>query len=348
MVNTKDSWLEANYFESSLLARKIVISIEDSVLVGKPIGGEPATLRWPVSALVQSKDDAGKIILECPPRPGKIELADDKNLASAPWRKQLPDHQHKSPIWKGIVWASICLFLGLFCLLSLPVIARNIPWSVEQRLFKSFEPYKASDYCERRSSAAREALAKLVARIYPIYPDDNSFPAEIHVVHEKEINAFAIPGGKIFVLDELIKKAESPEEIAGILAHEIEHVKQRHIMRTILERSFLALGLSIIVGEGGSADLLEFFMHAQYTKDQESAADEGALERLRDAKVSTAGIVSFFQRMEKESSAPSLLSDHPANEWRIKLFSQGAEGTFAPVLTNTEWISLEGICSGLR
>ncbi len=164
------------------------------------------------------------------------------------------------------------------------------------------------------------------------------FEFKFYVVNTLDPNAFAIPGGYIFVTTGLIVLADNEQEIAGVLAHEISHVTQRHVAQMI-ERSkrlslatLAAMVAGIIVGRGGAGTAAAVSMAQatagaltlKYTREMETDADQNGLHLLIKAGYDPSALVSFFNKLQKVSLAmapniPAYLLTHPATENRISL-----------------------------
>lgn len=339
-------WIKASYFEAGRASLAVEVNIIKYDLVVRALNSEEILFKWPLSSLTQTTNDKGIHILTWLPKPDRIEITDNYELKKAPWKKKLPAQLHNSHLSKGLLLTVFFALCGAVFVFILPILANKVPWKVEKYLFENFAPYKENSYCKSNNQPAMSAFQKIISRIHPIYDDDNSFPLEVHVVDSTDLNAFATPGGKIFILSPIIEEAESAEEIAGIIAHEIEHVKKRHILQTIFERIFSFIGISTIFSSdnSGAGSTLEFFMHAQYGQAQESEADQGALKRLVDGKVSVGGINNFFKRLESKGSVPTILSDHPSNKSRSELFLIAINSPSEPILNAEEWAALKQIC----
>lgn len=141
------------------------------------------------------------------------------------------------------------------------------------------------------------------------------------VAEQPGINAFAAPGGVVVVFSGLIDKARSPEELAGVLAHEIAHAELRHSLRTMLKSLGLrALTLAVfgdtsrVLGDA-AAGLTEL----KFSRDAEREADDHGFQRLLKAGVDPVGMVNFFELLEQETKAspPAFLSTHPDTAERI-------------------------------
>lgn len=242
---------------------------------------------------------------------------------------------------KGLLWLAATVLLAFTAAYGLPRLARATPWPVEKLAGRVLDGSRPE--CGAQRPASEAALRKLVARLYPLDAEDRSFPLSVEVVRSRQVNAFATLGGRVYVNDALLKQARSPEEVAGVLAHEIEHVKRRHVIEGVMSRLLTFGALSHVLG--GWNGLARTLLNLSYSRTQEREADEGGLERLRRAQVSTGGFASFFQRLSAEGgSVPALLSDHPGNAERQKLAERFAGGPSRPILTGAEWDSLKAIC----
>jgi Zn-dependent protease with chaperone function len=199
---------------------------------------------------------------------------------------------------KGLLWILGAFAAVLALYVSLPYLAKGVPWSAEKRAFAAMSPFIAEKTCNA-DAEANAVFQQVVRRIYPIYPGDKEFPVDAAVIRGKEANAFAFLAGRIYVYDALIRKADSPDELAAVLAHEIEHVKQRHIIQGLIQRmlgvyvwqiAFPTATLGGVTGLLAAADQLKF------SRMEEHQADEGALDRLCDAHVNALGFKRFFSK----------------------------------------------------
>lgn len=164
--------------------------------------------------------------------------------------------------------------------------------------------------------------AKTVNEIGRRLTQGEAYPFEWHVAESPAVNAFAIPGGHVVVFTGLIRAADSPEELAGILAHEIEHVAQRHTLKALVHNFGWQAVLAILLGEwGGGGPLGEFAAEMgrlTFGRSQESEADLKGLARLKKAEIDPDGIITFFEKFSKEEEIPiPLLSTHPASADRV-------------------------------
>jgi len=248
---------------------------------------------------------------------------------------------------KGLAWLAVSLCVGAALALGVPFLARHIPWSVEKRLASVPNGLPEIQVCDQGTHKEAAALfEKAVQRIYPVYPSDKEFPIQIKVIRGHTVNAFAFLGGQIFVYEGLLKQTESAEELVGILAHEIEHVRRRHIMQGVFVRLMTVGTLKLVFTGSGTMDpkLAGMLLNMHFSREQEQEADEGALQRLHDAKVDVAGFQNFFQRAENSTELPTILSDHPGNDARAQLAARFRVAPSVPIMSKAEWTLVKSMC----
>lgn len=172
------------------------------------------------------------------------------------------------------------------------------------------------------------------------------------VADSPQVNAFAMPGGYVVVYTGLLRAADSSEELAGVLAHEVQHVEMRHALKNMLHgmgwRALLAVALGDLSGGvwGGMAEQLGSL---SYSRDLERQADLGGLAALRRAGIAPQGLASFFTKLaHSEGQGIELLSSHPASETRLQALRQAiaAQGSYAAQPLPYDWSALQGTLSG--
>lgn len=176
-------------------------------------------------------------------------------------------------------------------------------------------------------------------------------PITLSAFDSEMVNAFAAPGGQIVIFRGLIDAAESADEVAGVLAHEIGHVAARDPTRIALRSAGSAGILALILGDvtGGTTVALagEYLLTSAYTRDAEAAADDFALDLLENARISAAGMADFFTRIAGDTDQmPEIMSSHPLSEMRAvrALARSGQQGPTEPALTDADWQALKAIC----
>lgn len=140
------------------------------------------------------------------------------------------------------------------------------------------------------------------------------------VLIDKDVNAFAAPGGVVVVHSGLIQAAESPDEVAGVLAHEVQHVELRHSLRNMIHAIGWAALLTVVLGDVSAIAgvLIHQAGTMRFSRELESEADMRGLEALHRAGLPAHGMVTFFRRLQREETGSvPLLSSHPATAERI-------------------------------
>lgn len=191
------------------------------------------------------------------------------------------------------------LFVGLPAL-SRP-LAHAVPIEVEARLGERSNRIVGwfTDECET-GETAQAALDRLGSRLYAV--SDSPFQYRVRIVDAGFPNAFALPGGHIVVTGELIDAMESPDELAGVLAHEAAHIARRHVMAAQLREMGFGVLLEFLIGGGSGAGqelartgaTLESLRHS---RGAEAEADDYALQYLAEAGLNPHGVADFFDRM---------------------------------------------------
>jgi Zn-dependent protease with chaperone function len=145
-------------------------------------------------------------------------------------------------------------------------------------------------------------------------------------------NAFALPGGSVLVLDDLVNLATNDEEILAVLAHEMGHIREKHALRHMLQASVVGLAMAWYIGDVNSllAVAPTVLLETRYSRDFERRADAFAAELLRGNGIPLSRLADMLQKLEaahqtvatekpvKSTEAMDYLSSHPNTEERIK------------------------------
>ncbi len=147
------------------------------------------------------------------------------------------------------------------------------------------------------------------------------------VLDEPSINAFAAPGGQVVVHRGLIAAAKTPEELAGVLAHEVQHIEQRHTLKSMINGLGVAALATVALGDvSAMAGMLAYQIGTlHYSRDLEAEADRLGLDALVRARIAPDGMAEFFRTLEKQAPQMpiALLSSHPATEARVAAIEAG-------------------------
>ncbi len=174
-----------------------------------------------------------------------------------------------------------------------------------------------------KEGPAVEAVQEITKRLVTAAPN-NPYTFDVTVVRSDVVNAFALPGGYVVVFTGLLKKAESPEEVAGVLGHELNHVLLRHGMERIVKTIGIMAVVTILVGDQqglvGLAKRLGIELATlKFGREQETQADVEGLRLLHRAKIPPDGMIRFFERLsENDKLQVEILSTHPMSGGRAE------------------------------
>lgn len=178
-------------------------------------------------------------------------------------------------------------------------------------------------------------VERVVERLEP-HAAVRGFDFRVRVVESETVNAFALPGGQIVVYTGLIERAERPEQVAGVIAHEMAHVTLRHGMRNVAHRAGLMLAVSLLLGDQSgwvelATDMAILAQSNDYSREQEAAADAEGVRMMIAARIDPAGLAEFFRALSEQegtelTGAMSWLSTHPDHASRIAHVRELSEG----------------------
>jgi predicted Zn-dependent protease len=182
------------------------------------------------------------------------------------------------------------------------VIADQVPTEWEEKLGQDYFQILFKESIKEPDPQMRKALDVISKRLLAAVPDQ-PYDFRIYVHPSKMVNAMALPGGTIIVFQGLINVTDSPEELAGVLAHEFQHVLKRHSTRGIIRSeaiNILAIMISgdsmmnVILQAGGMVEFLSF------SRKLETQADSEGMKMMLAAEVDPQGMVRMFEHLERE------------------------------------------------
>jgi beta-barrel assembly-enhancing protease len=216
--------------------------------------------------------------------------------------------------------------------------------------------------CENKPGLeATSAMVQALAEGQPDLP-----PISVEVYDIPIMNAFAVPGGRIIFTRELLKTADTAEEVTGVLAHEIGHVNYRHPEAQLVRIAGLQVLVSAMTGTNGgnlSSNAAGLAALLQYSREAETEADTYARETMVKSKIDPLGFKTFFEKILKLEKGEALSTDskgsdnsvfsklgkafstHPGTEDRIKLIAPLPQGVSpVRVMTDQQFQDLKNIC----
>ncbi len=230
------------------------------------------------------------------------------------------------------------------------IIAYRLPPSMSQQLGQ-YTLNTLDEWVFDTSRLDKSKQQELQA-LFDRYFSDSTYQMKLHFRYSEDVgpNAFALPSGDIVVTDDLVEIAGSDKEILAVMAHEVGHVEQRHILRRIIQDSFFVFIITMVTGDiasvsSGIIAAPAIFIEMAYSREFEREADQFALEFLREHEINPVYFSNIIWRMsnwkrvdeidkQDEDDGISVsynnkqigriiegyLSSHPAPEDRIRLF----------------------------
>ena len=292
-----------------------------------------------------------QIFFEHPQHPGWSIVSSDPQLLHDPVLRENPAFASKlravqksrtgipKPVIFGLGFLAICFGLLLLLILQrdriVNVIVDRIPLSWEEKLGDQvFEQVKTEGQI-LEDSEWEPKVRQITERLLPIV-EQSGYNFRFHIMDDTNVNAFAMPGGNVVILTGLLEAAESAEEVAGVLAHEIAHVTERHSMRQIVQSAGLWVIVSALFGDTSGVTALlmdgsQFLLRQSFSRDFEREADNQGWEYLIAAKIDPRGLTRFFETLKeiyegagagRLESSLAFLNTHPATDERIERLAE--------------------------
>ena len=324
------------------------------------LDGEDVIAAWPYADIRRADGPAGTLRTMCVSAPllARLEIRDP--ALAVDLERRCPSLDADLPGAKGVAvivgWSVAALVsIVLMVLFVVPLAADRltplIPYAVEKRIGevadKQVKVIFDGKQCENPAGMA--AFRKLVDMLRQA--GDVDATADAAVISNEIANAIALPGGKIYVFEGLLAKAENVDELAGVLAHELGHVKNRDGLRNLIYNGGTSFLIGLLFGDvtGSSAIIFasrELFQ-ASHSREAERTADQTTIDVMRKLGRSPKPMGQFLLRVtgKEKGKGLALISSHPLSEDRLaRMSQQDSSPTAPPLLTAEEWAALKAIC----
>jgi Zn-dependent protease with chaperone function len=318
---------------------------------------------WAYAKLRRTDDHNGHISLKRQPDTGERlsfeQEAEAALRAAAPalWRPRA--HGVESLRTLGALVAGAWT-LALAFLVGVPLAAEPIAGVIPPRYRSKIADISWSqvdaftDYCDDSDEGTR-ILNDLAYRMMDAANLAQREEVWITIVRAPIPNAFALPDNSIIVTDDLIAIAEHPDELAGVIAHEIAHIEHNHIMKNIIRSVGAGIFFDVVFGGAGTGQAIAIasvnLAGLRFSRGDESDADSRGLEYLEAAGINPGGLARLFERFEELAGEqggeiPALISSHPASAARAAAARARARTGLAPSLSDVAWRTVRASCGG--
>jgi beta-barrel assembly-enhancing protease len=343
------------------------------------LSGRHEPLVWPYGAL-SSAEPLNKhsidALLTYSYQPGATLFVSNPEFARklAVAAPQLSTSAQRWRVMRPLMWAVALVFAVSAVMWVMNVsVARGIAGLLPDEARRALGKTAMESFTNSRrvcsSPKGTVALKRLTEKLSKASGTNKSF--DVIVVDWDLLNAFATPGEQIVLTRGLIQKAGGPDEIAGVLGHEMGHGIELHPEAGIVRAIGLSAAIELMMGgsAGTIGNLGLMLAQLSYSRDAEREADLQALRLLKAAEISPKGLSEFFDRVARldgerggksktgdakgdgpatdpdgSSSLSRILRSHPLTEERRKLIEAQAPYQSSPALGAEDWQALQDIC----
>ncbi len=325
-------------------AHPVLLTLDgDALAILDPVSG--TMLRWPVADIgrVDIDGPGPEMTLRHRRDPARLVVSDPvllETLASAN-RSLRQRTRWMARHWFGAVSALVLSVAAAAVLVDRapPLLVGFVPHWLERKWSTQIETAVSlgSDRCH--GAAGQAALDRLVGILAPAAGIER-IPS-IAVIDDEQVNAFTLPDGRILLLRGLIAHVSDPDELAGVIAHELGHNRRRDPTREALRRMELSMLTSTL---GWGSQFGGQMAASSYGRRIEARADASAVATLHEAGLRADGLARFLMSLKTGDADTRLafLSDHPSDAARIAVLPLDKTGRSA--MGEAEWQSVKRMC----
>jgi beta-barrel assembly-enhancing protease len=304
------------------------------------------TVQLPLARLTLDQNDAGNLVFHDAETGWRIESADRRILKDMFLLRQshlriqarevrVEQESHRSLKYAlTFLIAFAVIFSGVWLLVKVATnqLVARAPVAWEEKLTDEVVTNYPRIFILETNDPRATMVTQLVARIAAALPaKDRQYQFRTFLIDRREPNAFAMPGGRIFVFTGLLDRIQRPEELAGVLAHEMAHVTRRHGLHKLIVaggpyyvlRLFVSDDQQVLSAISAGSQML---VAQSYSRGVESEADHLGWHYLMAANIDPRGLAGFFQLLtEGENNSqliPEMFRSHPATEERLESLNQ--------------------------
>jgi hypothetical protein len=315
---------------------------------------------WPFADIRRADGVAGILRLSCVTAPSLARLEVRDSALGAVLISRCP-HLNDNAVgrrgvativgWSVAATVSIVAVIWFGLPLAADRLAPLVPSALERRIGDAAEGQMGAMFGGKTCSSAVGSLAfnKLMKKISTAAGFDT--PVRATVLNTPVPNAFALPGGKVYLFNGLLARANDPDEIAGVLAHELGHVSHRDNTRNMIYSGGTSFLIGLLFGDVTGSGALIFasrsLFTASYSREAEQNADNFSIEVMHQLGRPTKPMGDLIFRVtgNQGDNTLSILANHPLTEDRLKhLSDENRPASGPPLLSELEWTSLKAIC----
>lgn len=354
-------------------AHEVVLRASSAEVVAALADGR-ILARWPVPEIEVVSDPWHEphALMVCPRQPGARLAVEDPGYREAlaalgaNMSRAAPRRSRVTPVL-GALLAALVVTVGAMALLvekAPDAVAPFVPHALERRVGAAVVTAMQGDAASCDKADGIAALQRLVDRFQVAagYP----YKIKVSVIDmydttlvggrerkRRVVNAFAAPGGHMVVMSGLLERADGPEELAGVMAHEMGHIVHRHSVKALLRAYGFGLVTKLVIGGfssdvGTVADAGGLLLALRHSREAEREADRTGLQLLDATGMRADGLARFFGKILDEQGGKDgaqqmgVFSTHPPTNERIETTRRPPTG--APPMSAREWQALRAVC----
>lgn len=352
--------IEKSEFEGGVFSEQIsggrasaTVTVDPSGVMAITSGGQRFFLRYEEMHLDMG-GASGRMVF-CRTQDRKLTIfCEDKQFASAielesgsALRGQLTDllqrrkAENRGMRYSVVGFLLVCVVLIIGAYYGLMAMAihsvKLVPVSVDEKIGKMAIDQIDLEGPQINDPIVVNACQKIVDRLAP-HSELQGLKFELKVVDSPTVNAFCLPGGKMVIYTGLLKKARSPEQVAGVLGHEMAHAIKRHGLQRIAQSLGVVVAIEVLIGDVGGlvalgVELGKTAALTSYGRDQEIEADVTGVRMLHAAGIDPLELAGFFELMKQDGldvpDAIAWIASHPQHDIRIATI-RGEMGKLGP------------------
>ncbi|RFS13291.1 M48 family metallopeptidase [Emticicia sp. C21] len=177
---------------------------------------------------------------------------------------------------------------------------------------------------------------------------ETKYPLKFTVVKDKQVNAFALPGGNVVVFSGILEKLKSSDELVALLSHEVTHIKERHSLKGLARSLAGSLLISVTFGDSGAlgsvlVNQADNIYQLGFSRRMEKEADLEGLQIMNHNHIDQQGMIQLMERLQEEeqkqgSKMLAYLNSHPMTEERIAYIKENGQGKTGSINNNLDFI----------
>jgi len=325
------------------------------------------TAFWPLTLVRLLEAPQGElpgVLCPDPASPARIHFADPAFAAALRaalprqgwWSQVDKPAARRLTLWLGSAVAGILFVLFVAIPLAADRLVALVPEAYERKFGAEVVDAVAGAMAkDRRNPFCEDATPPLLMEITSRLEDAATLrhPLTVRLLDSTDVNAFTAPGGQIVVLRGLLDFARTPDELIGVLAHEVAHAERQDPMRGMIRSVATGAVLGLVFGDAiffsTASAVLTLYIGIKYSREVETATDARAFELMSRIGASPAGLGTFFERLdrrekERSSGLAAHLSTHPASAERAAAAALAPQARQSWKIEPARWRQLKAAC----